>query len=208
MTTIDFVHGEIDGSARIRLPDGGTGSIWLNLHPDLERESGGSFISGRPDVIAAAAQQGKAEVRLPNGTNFAVEISNPNGHYAKIKLIPEPQNVLRLISDEPFVDRIRTTVPSFLSFIGGGKLVVPGEMSGYVSVQAHPIDGCIPHQLEVNGEADLIEAAYHHAKVDLELFNVTFRTTVCGQLKDTGVLLVLAEPMFRSLARHLKRRSH
>ena len=86
-------------------------------------------------------------------------------------------------------------------------LTVDANMSGTVDVRAEAVDGLLPGLLTLSGHQELIEAAYYSAFVQLELLELKFRTRVAGQSKTSGNIFVIAEPLYRAMARHLKARS-
>ena len=83
-------------------------------------------------------------------------------------------------------------------------LTVDGVASGTVDVGAMVRDSCVPGELSISGDPELMEVAYHRETVQLELVGLNFETRVVGQLKESGILLVAAEPLFRAMAEHLK----
>jgi hypothetical protein len=112
---------------------------------------------------------------------------------------------VRLMTDttrgEQLLDK---SLPPSLSLIGGGMLQIGRGQSGSVAVQAHATDGSLPGWLEVAGEQELMDAAYHRRTVNFDLCGATFRAPVMGQRKDTGAVLVKAKPMYAAIARLLE----
>ena len=191
-TKISLHPYTIDGIGTIVFPDGGSGAVWALLHVDPNLLTNDSFITGREDLIASAVKHGRAELRLADGAHLPVEVTPINNRYAAIKLITLDRTVGNVSYQQHVFEIIKSKLPRSLSFIGGGVLRVTAEKWGLVALQAHSIDDCVPSVLEVSGEPELIDAAYHCATIRLELCGLTLRARVMGQRKDTGALLVAA----------------
>ena len=93
-------------------------------------------------------------------------------------------------------------------FSCAGTLEVTAAVKGIADVAAVAIDRCVPTQLQIFVESDLMWYAYHRKKVTLELLDVTIRTPVMGQDKNSGALLVSAEPLYKEMAKRAKIRNH
>lgn len=93
---------------------------------------------------------------------------------------------------------------TLFSLNGTAVLAVYRIMSGRVDVRAMSRDSLPPGLLQISGDPELINAAYHSKHVQLEMLGLKFRTRVVGRIKELEVILVAAEPLFRTLARHLR----
>lgn len=96
------------------------------------------------------------------------------------------------------------TAHTAFSLTGTSVLTVKGVMNDRVVLRALARDSVVPGVLKITGDPELMEAAYHHEVVQLELLGLKFSTPVIGQNKGSGDLLVVAEPLYRAMARHLK----
>ena len=99
-------------------------------------------------------------------------------------------------------DFVRVTQVPLFSL--AGTLKVNATISGIVDVRAVAIDRCVPGQLHVFGDSELIWHAFNQKVVTLELLDIKIRTPVMGQHKMSGALVVSTEPLYRAMARHAK----
>jgi hypothetical protein len=91
-----------------------------------------------------------------------------------------------------------------LSMNATAILTVKGVMKTTVDVRALSRDGRAPGVLQIGADPEVIEIAYHHKRLWIELLGFKFRTRVVGRVKEFPILLVVAEPLFRTMAKHLK----
>jgi hypothetical protein len=88
---------------------------------------------------------------------------------------------------------------------GTAQLTVDG-ISGMVSVHAEAVDGLPPSLLELGGDRELLDEAYHAERVRLDMIGLTISTHVAGQIKETGSILVEAHPLYVALETDLEAR--
>jgi hypothetical protein len=204
-TEISFPHYTLDGLGIIAFPDGRSGMVWLLLNFEPGFLTSDSFISGREDIIAVAVEHGHAKLRLAADAHLRVAITPLNSRYAAIKLTSTDTTIAHGDDQEPVFDIIKLKLPSSLSLIAAGQLKIGAGWSGPVAIQTHSVDEFLPGVLEVIGDSELIDAAYHGGRtVRLEICGSTFRVPVIGQRKDTGSLLISAKSMYRAMARKLE----
>jgi hypothetical protein len=91
-----------------------------------------------------------------------------------------------------------------LSIRATAILTVDGIMSDAVDVGAMSRDSRVPGLLHISGDPELMEVARHRKTVKLDLLGLKFRARVAGHFKESGILLVASEPLFRAMAKHLK----
>jgi hypothetical protein len=91
-----------------------------------------------------------------------------------------------------------------LSMNATAILTIKGTMKEAVELRAMSRDGRAPGVLHIGADPEVIEVAYHHKRVWLELLGFKFRTRVVGRIEQFSVLLVASEPFFQTMAKHLK----
>jgi hypothetical protein len=86
-----------------------------------------------------------------------------------------------------------------LSIRATAILTVDGILSDTVDVGGMSRNSRVPGLLHISGDPELIEVARHRKTVKLDLLGLKFRTRVAGYYKESEILLVASEPLFRAM---------
>jgi hypothetical protein len=87
------------------------------------------------------------------------------------------------------------------SLVARGVLTMAVRQSFPVALKFSSKDGLLSGLLEIDADPQLLQMAFARGNVELDVLGVKFRAPVAGYAKDTQTLHVLAEPLFRALAR-------
>jgi len=191
MNTVTMKRYRLEGVGSIEFADGRSGSLRVVLHVD-ETLKNESRIVGRADLIAAAVAQGTAELCLADGASLLVTVSaTKNKRHAAIK--PLAPSLPALVNDSDAIS---------IYMVASVMLIISLEMSGQVALQVRSFNGVIPEFVELLGDAALLQAAHDCENVSIEFCGLSFDAPVYGMDKDTGALVIVADPLFEALGRH------
>ena len=91
-----------------------------------------------------------------------------------------------------------------VSLTGRGVLIVDSETRGPVEFEAKSLDEMAPTLMELKGGSELLPRGTCCETVHLEIAGSRIKTQVIGWRKDTEVILVKTESVFRGLAKAVK----